>query len=92
MRLAIATWPSESPRQDDLNLEANITHYTPYTNIRWGLFARTLTFTSDLAGLFQDFESSREYVTEAGFYLAPHFQMNERTIAVAQHSHPQLSQ
>ena len=63
-----------------LNLEANIIHYTPYTNIRWGLFARTLTFASDLAGLFQDSETSREYVTEAGFYLAPQFRRNERTL------------
>ena len=73
---------NESVRESEtgrLNLETNITHYTPYTNIRWGMFARTLTFTSDLAGLFQDYESSREYVTEAGFYLAPHFQINERT-------------
>ena len=66
-------------RTGRLNLEANITHYTPFTNIRWGLFARSLAFTSDLGGLFQRFESTKEYVTEAGFYLAPHFQRNERT-------------
>ena len=62
-----------------LNLEANITHYTPRTNIRWGLFARTLNFSSDLGGLFQRQTQSREYVIEAGAYVSPHFQLDERT-------------
>ena len=62
-----------------LNMEANITHYTPFTNIRWGLFARSLAFVSDLGGLFQEYETASEYVTEAGFYVAPHFQPGPRT-------------
>lgn len=61
-----------------LNMEANITHYTPVTNIRWGLFARTLSFVSDLRGLFQEHTQAKEYVTEARFYVAPHFQLDER--------------
>ena len=62
-----------------LNMEANITHYTPYTNIRWGLFARSLSFESELSGLFQDYTVEKEYVVEAGLYLAPHFSLGERT-------------
>ena len=60
-----------------LNIEANITHYTPYTNIRWGVFARSLSFVSDLSGLFQTRDSPTEYVIEAGLYLSPYFQLSD---------------
>ncbi len=62
-----------------LNLEANIIHYAGLTDIHWGLFARSMSFASELGGLFQEHSSTKEYVIEAGLYLAPQFQFSPRT-------------
>ncbi len=75
--------PSESPIRtsstSQINVEANVTHYTSFSDFKWGLFARTLALESELGGLFQDFALSREFVTEAGLYAAPEFRLSSRT-------------
>ena len=72
--------PKESPTRasttDRINMEANLTHYSRRGDMRWGVFARTLTLTSELGGLYQELDLDTEYVTEAGIYAAPEFQIN----------------
>lgn len=63
-----------------INLEANITHYTPFADLKWGLFARTLSLSSELGGLYQELRLDKEYVTEAGLYVAPDFRLNARSV------------
>ena len=71
--------PSESPLRSSttgrINMEANLVHYSRRGDMRWGLFARTLTLTSELGGLYQDLNLDTEYVTEAGIYAAPELQL-----------------
>ena len=71
--------PVRSSTTSRINMEANITHYTSFADLKWGLFARTLTLTSDLGGLYQDLTTSKEYVTEAGLYVAPEFRIGRRS-------------
>ena len=62
-----------------INMEANITHYSPRGDLHWGVFVRSLTLKSELGGLYQNLELETEYVTEAGIYAAPEFKINRNT-------------
>lgn len=56
-----------------LNLAGNVTYYSRLADVQWGLFARTLRLDSELGGLYQNVALEREFLTEAGAYLAPAF-------------------
>ena len=57
------------------NTTVNITHFHRNTEVRWGLFARTLELQSSLDGLYQGFVNRKEYATEVGAYLEPEFML-----------------
>ncbi len=65
-----------------VNMEAHVTHYSPYADFKWGLFARTLALQSELGGMFQGLSLDLEYVTEAGIYAAPEFRLSPRTTLI----------
>ncbi|MDE2732415.1 MAG: TonB-dependent receptor [Bacteroidota bacterium] len=77
---AMELGPSEAPLRASttgrINMEANLVHYSRRGDMRWGMFARTLTLTSELGGLYQELDLETEYVTEAGIYAAPELQIN----------------
>lgn len=57
------------------NTTVNVTHFHRNSEVRWGLFARTLELQSSLDGLYQGFFFRKEYATEVGAYLEPEFMM-----------------
>ena len=75
MELGHREAPIRMSTTDRINMEANITHYSRRGDLRWGLFARTLSLKSELGGLYQDLALKREWVTEAGMYAAPEFKL-----------------
>ncbi len=78
-RLNTSLGPEIKPERESttsrLDLSANVTSYSTFGAIEWGLFARTLQLRSDLGGAFQEMVYSEEYVTEAGLYGGPHFKL-----------------
>lgn len=68
--------PSRSSTTARVNAEANITYYAGALDVHWGLFAHTLELSSRLGGIFQNVETRKEYLTEAGLYLEPEWQVN----------------
>ena len=64
--------PSESPtrtsKAQEINVAANVTHFTSVTDITWGLYFRFNVLDSELSGLFQDLSDDTEFVSEAGGY------------------------
>ena len=76
--------PAERPLRSSttgrINFESNITHYGSLFTVKWGLFARTLALESELSGLYQDLRLDREWVTEAGLYVAPEFRFANRKV------------
>ncbi len=57
------------------NTTVNVTHFHRNSEVRWGLFARTLELQSSLDGLYQGFFFRKEYATEVGAYLEPEFML-----------------
>lgn len=58
-----------------VNTTVNVTHFHRNSEVRWGLFARTLELQSSLDGLYQGFFYRKEYATEVGAYLEPEFML-----------------
>lgn len=65
--------PTRSSSLSEYKVAGNVTHYTPIVNFQWGFFLRTYELASDLGGRYQNFQTEREYVTEAGLYFQPEF-------------------
>jgi len=87
--------PGRSSTTSRVNSEANITHYTAFADLRWGLFARTLALKSALGGLYQDLRIAREFLTEVGFYVAPSFRLDKQMVltpSLRVHSFPSKGQ
>ncbi len=87
--------PIRTSTTDRISSEVNITHFTTVANIRWGLFARTLEMRSELGGLYQELRFAREFVTEAGGYVAPEFKLGEEMVltpSVRIHNFPSKQQ
>lgn len=57
------------------NTTVNVTHFHRNSEVRWGLFARTLELQSSLDGLYQGFFYRKEYATEVGAYIEPEFML-----------------
>ncbi len=57
------------------NTTVNITHFHRNTEVRWGLFARTVELQASLDGLYQGFSDRKEYATEVGMYIEPEFRL-----------------
>ena len=76
--------PSDAPIRTSttsrINSEVNVTHYTTFADLKWGLFARTLELRSELGGLYQDLRLAKEFVTEAGLYVAPEFKLGDQMV------------
>lgn len=62
-------------RLSSANTTVNVTHFHRNSEVRWGLFARTLALESSLDGLYQGFFYRKEYATEVGAYLEPEFML-----------------
>ena len=75
MELGASDAPLRTSTTERINMEANLVHYSRRGDMHWGVFARTLTLTSELGGLYQDLDLDTEYVTEAGIYAAPELQV-----------------
>ena len=69
--------PDRSATVARLNSEVHVTQFG-LVEINWGLFARTLAAESDLGGLYQNVDRRREFVTEAGLYVAPSVRIGSR--------------
>lgn len=52
---------------------ANATVYTNLFDLHWGAFVGTSSLEYSLSGLFQNYESGADHVTDAGLYVAPEF-------------------
>ncbi|MEP0548931.1 MAG: TonB-dependent receptor [Rhodothermales bacterium] len=66
------------PRMSDIEqfgTEVNMTQYLRVADLQAGVFLRTTTVESALGGAFQNLETERDHVTEAGAYLMPEFRI-----------------
>lgn len=63
--------PVRSSNVSMFNGSANVTYFTPKTDVHWGLFIQSSELRSDLGGQFQNLENTEEFVTEAGLYMEP---------------------
>ncbi len=79
MELGLQEDPLRTSSTARANMEGHVVHYSRRGDMRWGGFLRTLILKSELSGLYQDFELSTEYVTEAGMYAAPVYRISRRT-------------
>lgn len=61
--------PERSADAREVNVSANVTHFTSPTDITWGLYFRFNELQSTLGGLFQDIAEDTEFVSEAGGYV-----------------------
>src|SRR5690606_29321866 len=69
--LGSAEDPVRTSRIERVNVSADVSHYTTFGSVRWGVFARTLGLDSKLGGAFQDLALDNEYLTESGIYFEP---------------------
>ena len=46
-----------------------MTHFIGTTDVTWGLYGRFTELQSELGGQFQDLNTDREFVSEAGAYI-----------------------
>jgi hypothetical protein len=53
-----------------------VTHYLGNTDVHWGTYLRSSQLESEFGGTFQNVAEDVEYVTEAGAYLEPAFQID----------------
>ncbi len=59
-----------------INGEANVTYFAGPLEVNWGMFVNTIELSSELGGLFQDQEIRQEFLTTAGLYIEPEFEVN----------------
>lgn len=67
--------PVRSTTAQRFNFSTNVTHYLGNTDFAWGLFLSAIKLESDLGGQFQNFDLSKEYVTEVGAFMEPEFRL-----------------
>ena len=70
--------PERSADAREVNVSANVTHFTRPTDITWGLYFRFNELQSTLGGLFQDIAEDTEFVSEAGGYVELDFDLADR--------------
>ncbi len=61
--------PTRSSRAEEISASANITHFSGYTDISWGMYFKFNRLDSELFGIFQDISDETEFVSEAGGYI-----------------------
>jgi len=76
--------PSRSADASQFNAATNVTHYLGTTDFKWGVYLRSSTLESEFGGTFQNLEANAEYVTEAGAYIEPEFNIDFGTGLVIQ--------
>ena len=62
---------------DQFGGEVNMTQYLRLLDLQAGVFIRTTSVESALGGAFQNIETDRDFVTEAGAYLQPEFRIGK---------------
>lgn len=71
--------PDEVPERtsdiEQYGVEINMTQYLRVADLHAGVFVRTTTVESRLGGAFQNIETERDHVTEAGAYLEPEWRL-----------------
>lgn len=75
-RLSSTLGGEESERSSSMHrigAGANATVYTNLFDLHWGAFVGTSSLEYSLSGLFQNYESGADHVTDAGLYVAPEF-------------------
>ncbi len=65
--------PARTSEVTEYNAAVNMTHFVDAFDVQWGLFIHVYDLQSDLGGQYQNFQSRREFVTEAGAYMQPEF-------------------
>ncbi len=68
--------PSRFSESSQFEAATNVTHYLGRTDVRWGVYLRSSQLESEFGGTFQNLSSDVEFVTEAGAYLEPEFQVD----------------
>jgi hypothetical protein len=74
-----------------IDLSVDVTHFATFGWFKWGGFSRTMRLDSKLGGTFQDLFLDREFVTEAGLYAGPRWELKNGVVAepsVRVHSFP----
>ena len=61
--------PTRTSSADEINASANVTHFTSFTDIAWGMYFKFNRLQSELSGIFQDISDETEFVSEAGGYI-----------------------
>ncbi|MFQ5571584.1 MAG: carboxypeptidase regulatory-like domain-containing protein [Rhodothermales bacterium] len=61
--------PARTSMAQQVNAAANITHFVGATDITWGVYVHFVELDSELGGQFQDLQTDREFVSEAGAYI-----------------------
>ncbi|MDX1741159.1 MAG: TonB-dependent receptor, partial [Rhodothermales bacterium] len=69
--------PVRSSSISMFNGSANVTYFTERADVHWGLFIQSSELDSDLGGQFQNVETEKEFVTEAGFYVEPEIRVTD---------------
>ncbi len=69
--------PLRSTSVSMVNFATNVTHYIGNLDFNWGLFLSSTELVSDLGGLFQNVDTDREFITEAGAYIEPEFRVGD---------------
>lgn len=70
-----ASAPTRSSSSQQYDVSVNATYFAGPTDVNWGLYIRSSELQADLGGLFQRVQSDTEYLTEAGAYLEPEFNL-----------------
>ncbi len=65
--------PVRTTTVEEFGATVNVKYFTKSSQVDWGLFLRNNTLDNMLGGQFQNVQSEREFVTEAGMYLEPIF-------------------
>ena len=65
--------PAEAPtrysKAQEINASANVTHFSGFTDISWGMYFKFNQLDSELSGIFQDLTEDSAFVSEAGGYI-----------------------
>ncbi len=61
--------PTRYSKAQEISAAANVTHFTGFTDIAWGMYFKFNTLDAELSGIFQDISDETEFVSEAGGYI-----------------------
>ncbi|MEM6336331.1 MAG: carboxypeptidase-like regulatory domain-containing protein, partial [Bacteroidota bacterium] len=78
--------PEDNPLRNasiaSFNAQSDLTYFAGNADYHWGFFVRTLGVETEIDGLFQNLASDREFLVEAGAYIEPEIQVNDKLLLV----------